>query len=284
MSQEEKEKTPNKFMRILRSEILVGSLVALLSILTALAGYQASIMDSKANEFSLNAQRTMSEANRDFLRAGQAEMRDFVSYDNYFANLNSEAEENYRGSFSTALTENLSDADRQLFDEIYFEALESESELHSLNFEQLYILDIISYDNAFAATNLEAAENYKNSFSDALIKNLEDLNRTLFDDEYYEDLDYDFLDGCFIEADKLFEQEGVAGGIADQYQLIMFIFAVSLAMAAWASLMDDTGTMRIIFILFAFAMLAYGSSLYLGIDTSAVIPTEANCLNEFAGK
>ena len=45
----------------------------------------------------------------------------------------------------------------------------------------------------------------------------------------------------------------------------MFVFAVGLAMAAWASLMKDSGRMRLMFVVIACAALFVGSVLYLQI-------------------
>lgn len=201
---EEKTGASSRISKFFRSESVIGTLVALLSILTAVIGYQASLTDSKANDLTLKAQRTLSEADREFLVVSQDINTDLISYDNYFASEDEEAAENYAASFSDALVENLDDPDREfLFDEIYYEEM-------------------------YGLANL-----------------------------------------CFFESDVLFAQGDDVGNLADQYQLVMFIFAIGLAMAAWASLLSDTGNMRPTFVIFAIAALIFGGIFYLNIATEA---------------
>jgi len=283
----ENEKAPRGIGRFFRSEGLIGSLVALLSILTALIGYRATVVDNISNDHALNAQRTLSEANREYLDAGQKVMQDFISYDNYYAVSNNEATDNYYSSFSAALIENVEDPDREIvFDDLYYESLQA-LDTGLLNIGDLLLLDIISYDNYYASTNLSAADNYYASFSDALVQNLDDPDRLLFDDVYNEQM-YGFSGTCFAEADTLFIQSQDVGNVADQYQLVMFIFAIGLAMAAWASLLNETGNMRIAFVIFALAALVYGSMLYLGIGAEAAEtlsrPINLTCLEALTGQ
>ena len=44
-----------KFLRFLGNEIVLGTLIALLSVFTAVASYQGSIADSKQNESEVKA-------------------------------------------------------------------------------------------------------------------------------------------------------------------------------------------------------------------------------------
>ena len=288
MSQiDEQEKEQSRIGKFLRSEALIGSLVALLSILTALIGYRAAVVDNASNDHALNAQRTLSEANRESLLAGQTVMRDFLSYDNYFAASNNEATENYYASFSQALVENFEDDSREsLFDDQYFDDLQT-METGLLDVGETLLLDIISYDNYYASTNLEAADNYYASFSDALVENVEDTDRILFDDVYDRQL-YGFSRSCFGEADALFILSQEVGNVADRYQLVMFVFAIGLAMSAWASLISETSNMRIAFVLFALASLIYGGLLYLGIAAEASeilsIEIDLTCLQALTGQ
>ncbi len=268
-----------------RSEILIGSLVALLSILTALIGYRSSEVESMSDDLNLSAQRTLSEANREYLDAGQIVVQDFLSYDSWFAATNNEAEENYVSSFSNALFENFNDPERTVFDELYFEELFNEAGL--LDPGQRFMLDIISYDNYYASTNISAADNFYGSFSEALIDNLEGEGRdTIFDEIYYDDM-YSLSSTCFVESDTLFIQGQQVGGIADQYQLVMFIFAIGLAMSAWASLLGETGIMRLLFVFFALAMLLFGTLIYFGVQTEASevlnLVAETSCLDALSG-
>ncbi|MEM8863258.1 MAG: hypothetical protein AAGD96_33530 [Chloroflexota bacterium] len=210
------ENTQGNFLvRLLKSEGLLGAIVAILSVLTAFMGYQGALTDAKASEHELNAQRTLSIANREYLDVGQLVVLDFISYDNYFASL---------------------------------------------------------------GVDDEAAENYAASFSDPLIDNLE--REAIFDETYYEEMYGDAL-VCFDEADDLFILGEATGGVAEGYQLAMFVFAVGLAMAAWASLLGGKSNVRLLFSIMALVSLTWGLIAYSFIVTDiSLIPAEVvkSCL------
>ncbi len=186
-------------MKFLKTEGFLGAMVAILSVLTALMGYQGAVTDAKAGEYELNAQRTLSEANREHLDVGQNVVLDYLSYDSYYSSL---------------------------------------------------------------GVDDDAAENYAASFSAALIDNFE--RDEIFDEIYYDEL-YGFANICFAEADDLFVAGDATGGVADKYQLAMFVFAVGLAMAAWASLLSEDGKVRLLFAVLALLSMAWGAMLYFGI-------------------
>lgn len=265
IEEREEEQSQSRISKLLRSEVLIGSIVAVMSILTALIGFQASITDSQANEHALHALRLQSEANRESLLTGQTIMRDFNAYDNFFANSNNDAEGNFISSFSLALQNNLDNLDRELFDEQYFDELSVESNEAILDMGELYLLDILSYDQYFASTNLDAADNFRASFSPELLDSLEFEGREPFDQIYFE-LQYEYSVGCLFESDIQFDLENEVGEVADQYQLVMFIFATGLAMSAWASLLSDTSNMKILFVIFALTMLILGIITYFSIS------------------
>ena len=276
---EERGKLSSGIGGSLHSEVFIGSLVALLTILTALIAYRASIIEGDSDDYTLRGQRTLSEANLAYTEAGQLVMQDFNSYDNYYASSTNDATDNYKTSFSDALAENIDDPSRTPFDELYYDAILAEDSIYDIS--QLLMLDIISYDHYYASVNLDAADNYYASFSSALVENLEDPSREiLFDEQYFDDI-YETAYICFGESDSLFEQGEKVGGIAGQYQQVMFIFAIGLAMAAWASLLSESGKMRLMFVILGFAALVYGGLLYWGVSVEAsAIPqlVEMTCL------
>ena len=206
MSEIENKPAPTGITKFLRSDTILGLLIAAFSVLIAFVGYQSTLIGAKSSEFELSAQRVLSVANREYLDAGQNVLFDMGAYDNYFA--------------------------------------------------QLGVDD-------------EAADNYAASFSDALIANLDDPGREELFDDLYHDVIYEDADICYIEADELFILGNAVGDVADKHQLVMFIFAIGLALTAWASLLPEDSSIRLVFVIFSLIILVVGLILYLPLATSA---------------
>ncbi|MGQ9834285.1 MAG: hypothetical protein ACUVRJ_10935 [Candidatus Villigracilaceae bacterium] len=58
-------------LQILGSELVLGSLIAILSVLTALAGYQGSMADSEQTTSNVQGQQRLTNANAEYLTATQ---------------------------------------------------------------------------------------------------------------------------------------------------------------------------------------------------------------------
>jgi hypothetical protein len=129
----------------IRSDRYLGILVALLSIATAFAAYQVALADAKAGELEVDAIKTLTESNTEFLRSNQEVMLDYAAYDNYvIGGENDEAiADYYRGGFSEALEASL-DRVEGPFDEAYFDETFSEADL-------LYDEALDGFDEAEAA-------------------------------------------------------------------------------------------------------------------------------------
>ena len=206
MSETENKPAQTGITKFLRSDTILGLLIATFSVLFAFVGYQATLIDAKSSEFELSAQRVLSVANREYLDASQNVLFDMGAYDNYYA--------------------------------------------------QLGVDD-------------DAADNYYASFSIELVDNLEDQTREeLFDDLYFDEMHAD-SDTCYIEADEMFILGDAVGEVADKHQLVMFIFAIGLALTAWASLLPEESSIRIAFVIFSLIILVVGLILYLPLVTSA---------------
>ena len=114
---EETQQKGNRFT----SEVFLGSLVAILSILTAVAAYQGAILDAQAGDYELRGMKALTESNTEYIFANQEIIYDYRLYDNYFLNENEEADEYYTDSFSEALTASIERAEGP-FDEAYYDA------------------------------------------------------------------------------------------------------------------------------------------------------------------
>ena len=60
-----------KFLRVLGNEIILGTLIAVLSVFTAVASWQGSVADGKQNEFELLGVTSLNDGNAEYLRANQ---------------------------------------------------------------------------------------------------------------------------------------------------------------------------------------------------------------------
>ena len=108
----------------------LGILVALLSIMTAFAAYQVALAEGRAGELEVQAIKTLTESNTEFLRSNQEVMLDYAAYDNFVisGDEDDEAAAYYRGGFSQALEASVERSDGP-FDEAYFDETFSEADL-----------------------------------------------------------------------------------------------------------------------------------------------------------
>lgn len=74
-------------LRILGSEIVLGTLIALLSVGVAYASYQGSMADSDQNKNEIEGMKSLNDGNTIFLTANQTLTQDYAYYDNWYTNL-----------------------------------------------------------------------------------------------------------------------------------------------------------------------------------------------------
>jgi hypothetical protein len=135
------EKEMRKFLGFLGNEIFLGTLIALLSVFTALASYQGAMSDSEQNKYEILGMQQLNDGNAEYLRANQDITQDYNYFDNWYLNVDERPEigEYYQTSFSEAL---LAAVDRdpdlvwddQYYDEMYTDATELWDE-SDINFE-----------------------------------------------------------------------------------------------------------------------------------------------------
>jgi hypothetical protein len=106
------------------------------------------------------------------------------------------------------------------------------------------------------ANDSDLADYYESSFSEELLASL-DRPEGPFDDRYY-DVMYAEADATFEEAMDLFETGHMANQRSDQFQLAGLIFAVGLALAAWASILTAGSNLRPAFVVMSIVVLAGG--------------------------
>lgn len=102
---------------------MLGSLVAVLSVLTAVAGYQGSMTDGDQAKYTILGQQMLTDANAEYLSANQMIVYDYSLYDGYYVAEEAEKEEYYQASFSEELRNSIAANAEDPFSDAYYEAM-----------------------------------------------------------------------------------------------------------------------------------------------------------------
>jgi hypothetical protein len=94
-----------KILRFFGSELVLGTLIAILSIMTAMSSYQGSMADSEQNKFEILGMRNLNDGNVLYLESNQIWIQDDGNYDNWYLNqdVDPEAAAYYEGNFTDEL-------------------------------------------------------------------------------------------------------------------------------------------------------------------------------------
>jgi hypothetical protein len=118
-----------KFFGFLGNEIFLGTMIALLSVFTAVASYQGAMADSKQNELEIKGMKDLNDGNAEYLRANQDITQDYNYFDNWYLNVDERPEiaeyyqVNYSEQLQAAVERNPDTVwDDQYYDEMYADA------------------------------------------------------------------------------------------------------------------------------------------------------------------
>ena len=111
------------FLRFVRNEVLLGTLIALLSVFTAIASWQGSVADGQQNEFEILGMASLNDGNAEYLRANQDITQDYNYFDNWYLNVDERPDvaEYYQASFSQALLDAMDRDPDTVWDDQYYE-------------------------------------------------------------------------------------------------------------------------------------------------------------------
>lgn len=116
-----------KTLGFLGNEIFLGTLIALLSVFTAVASYQGAMADSDQNKFEIKGMQALNDGNAAYLSANQTWIQDDGNYDNWYINqdTNPEIAAYYEGNFTQELADAVArnGADEYPIDEEYEKVL-----------------------------------------------------------------------------------------------------------------------------------------------------------------
>ncbi len=132
-----------KVVSFLGNEILLGLLLTVLSVFTAIASYQGALADGNQNDAEIQGMASLNDGNVFYLEANQLWMQDDGNYDNWYINqdANPDVAAYYEGNFTEllagAIERNGADEypiDEQYVDELYADATE-QFEISDTSFE-----------------------------------------------------------------------------------------------------------------------------------------------------
>lgn len=116
-----------KLLRIFGKEIILGSLIAILSVMTALASYQGSMADSKQNENEILGMQNLNDGNAEYLSANQFIVYDFSMYDGWYTTDDEDKAAYYEESYSEQLAASIEANPDDPFNEEYYDAMYTEA-------------------------------------------------------------------------------------------------------------------------------------------------------------
>lgn len=113
-------------LAFLSSEIILGTLVAILSVLAAVSGYQSSMADSDQTKYNVQGQQMLTDANAEYLSAGQLIVYDYNMYDGWYTAETDEKAEYYESSYSEELQASIATNPEDPFSDAYYTAMQAE--------------------------------------------------------------------------------------------------------------------------------------------------------------
>ena len=112
-----------KSLQVFGKEMILGALIAILSVFTAFASWQGSIADSKQNENEVLGMQSLNDGNAEYLSANQFIVYDYTMYDGWYTTDDDAKAEYYESSYSEELTAAIEANPDDPFSEDYYNAM-----------------------------------------------------------------------------------------------------------------------------------------------------------------
>lgn len=111
-----------KFFGFLGNEVLLGTMIALLSVFTAVASYQGAMADSEQNKNENLGMKNLNDGNAEYLRANQDITQDYNYFDNWYINegTNPDTAAYYKDNFSAELQAAVERDPNTVWDDQYY--------------------------------------------------------------------------------------------------------------------------------------------------------------------
>lgn len=110
-------------LRLLGSELVLGSLIAILSVFTAVASYQSSMSGSEQTTHNVQGQQRLTDASAEYLTANQLIVYDYQLYDGWYTAEDEEKARYYQNQFSEPLQASIQASPQDIFNDTYYTAM-----------------------------------------------------------------------------------------------------------------------------------------------------------------
>jgi type II secretory pathway pseudopilin PulG len=112
-----------KLLRIFGKDIILGSLIAILSVMTALASWQGSIADSNQNKNETLGMQNLNDGNAEYLSANQFMVYDYTLYDSWYTTEDETKAAYFEESYSDELVASIEANPDDPFNNEYYNAM-----------------------------------------------------------------------------------------------------------------------------------------------------------------
>ena len=114
-----------KIFRFLGNEFVLGTLIALLSVFTAVASYQGAMADSEQNKYEIQGMQNLTDGNAEYLTTNQQIIQDYTYFDNWYLNVDERPDiaEYYQSIFSDQLIAAMDRNPDVIFDHQYYDEM-----------------------------------------------------------------------------------------------------------------------------------------------------------------
>ncbi|MBI5965538.1 MAG: hypothetical protein HY863_18835 [Chloroflexi bacterium] len=111
-----------KIVSFLGNEILLGLLITVLSVFTAIASYYGALADGNQNDAEIQGMQALNDGNAEYLTENQNISQDYNYYDNWYINqdTNLEAADYYQFNFSQELQDAIARDPNTVWDDQYY--------------------------------------------------------------------------------------------------------------------------------------------------------------------
>ena len=112
-----------KSLQFFGKELVLGALIAILSVFTAYASWQGSIADSQQNANEVLGMQSLNDGNAEYLSANQFIVYDYTMFDGWYTTDDEAKAEYYESSYSDELIAAIEANPEDPFSEDYYNAM-----------------------------------------------------------------------------------------------------------------------------------------------------------------
>lgn len=116
-------------IRLIGSELVLGTVVVAMTIFTAVSGYDGAMADSKQNEYEVLAQKELTNVTAEYLTANQMIVYDYQLFDGAYTAETEDKAQYYRDSYSDALITSILTDPNAPFSDAYYDVIYADAQV-----------------------------------------------------------------------------------------------------------------------------------------------------------